>query len=104
MTEIVPAKLQALRSNEPIVIVDVREPWEYAHCHIEGSQLIPLDTLPARYAELSPTALTVMVCHHGMRSHYAADFLRGCGFERVLNLSGGIHRWACEVEPAMPQY
>lgn len=104
MTEISPRELRARLSQEPVAIIDVREPWEYSHCHIEGSTLIPLDCLPTQHASLSPSALTVMVCHHGMRSRAAAEYLRSLGFTQVLNLTGGIHRWAMEVDPSMPQY
>jgi len=104
MTEISPRELQTRRLQEPVVIVDVREPWEFEHCHIEDSVLVPLNTLSDRHSALSRTALTVMVCHHGMRSEAAANYLRQCGFERVLNLAGGVHRWSLEVDPAMPRY
>jgi rhodanese-related sulfurtransferase len=104
MTEISPRELHARREVDPLVIVDVREPWEYSHCHIDGSTLIPLETLPAQQARLARDAVTVLVCHHGMRSHYAAEYLRSCGFAQVLNLTGGIHRWATDVDPLMPQY
>lgn len=104
MTDISPLELETRRLQEPVVIVDVREPWEYQRCHIEGSVLVPLQTLPDEYPALARGALTVMVCHHGLRSAAAADYLRGCGFERVLNLTGGIDRWSLDVDPAMPRY
>lgn len=104
MTDISPLELQARRRQEPVVIVDVREPWEYAHCHIDGAVLIPLQTLPEASPSLSRSALTVMVCHHGMRSAAAADYLRDAGFEQVLNLSGGIDRWSRDVDPTVPRY
>jgi len=104
MSEITPRELHALRRREPIVVIDVREPWEYAICQIGGSLSIPLASLPERAGQLAPDALTVLVCHHGMRSLAAVDYLRGLGFTRVLNLTGGIQRWSEDVDPAMPQY
>jgi rhodanese-related sulfurtransferase len=104
MVEITPVELAARRACEPIAIIDVREPWEYALCAIEGSTLIPLETLPAAAPTLARDAITVMVCHHGMRSHYAAEYLRSLGFPEILNLTGGIHRWASDVETSMRQY
>lgn len=104
MAEISPRELHRRRSLEPVLIIDVREPWEYALCHLEGSRLIPLDSLPEHQHEITHPALTVVLCHHGMRSHYAAEYLRSCGFPQVLNLTGGIHRWAVDVDASMPQY
>ena len=104
MAEITPVELATRCAREPIAIIDVREPWEYALCAIEGSTLIPLNTLANHAPKLSREAITVMVCHHGMRSHYAAEYLRSLGFPQVLNLTGGIHQWASDVEPSMPQY
>ena len=104
MDDISPSDLRDLLANEPVVVIDVREPWEFALCQILGSELVPLESLPDHLAELDPELLTVMVCHHGVRSHYAAEYLRSNGFQRVLNLAGGIHRWAVELDPTMAQY
>lgn len=104
MVEISPQELHQRRPIEPFLIIDVREPWEYALCHIDGSQLIPLETLPNRQQEFARDTRTVVVCHHGMRSRYAAEYLQSCGFLQVLNLTGGIHRWAADIDVSMPQY
>ncbi|MGE0336228.1 MAG: rhodanese-like domain-containing protein [Gammaproteobacteria bacterium] len=104
MSEISPRELQDLRLHEPVVVIDVREPWEFEICRIDGALPVPLAELPDRAGELAADALTVVVCHHGMRSQAAAEYLRGLGFTRVLNLTGGIHRWSEDVNPAMPQY
>lgn len=104
MAEITPEELAKRRVREPIAIIDVREPWEFALCAIAGSILIPLDTLAEQAPALAREATTVMVCHHGMRSHYAAEYLKSLGFPEILNLTGGIHRWATDIEPSMPQY
>jgi rhodanese-related sulfurtransferase len=88
----------------PVALLDVREPWEFEVCRIEGSRLIPLSQLPARLNELDPARPTVVVCHHGVRSLRAAAFLEHCGFEDVVNLSGGIDAWARTVDPAMAVY
>ena len=104
MQEIAPLELQTRLQTTNPVILDVRETWEFEHCRLPGAVNIPLDTLPARLTELNPHEPLVAVCHHGMRSHYAAEFLRHNGFAEVLNLTGGIDRWAREVEPTMPRY
>ena len=86
------------------VVVDVREPWEFAHCRIDGAISLPLSQLPARLAELPATQDVILVCHHGSRSQHAALFLARNGFARVYNLRGGVEAWAVEVDPAMPRY
>lgn len=86
------------------LLLDVREPWEYALCQIADSQLLPLQELPQRCNELSGERAIVVICHHGMRSQQAAHFLEDAGFARLYNLSGGIAAWAAQVDPAMPRY
>lgn len=86
------------------VVVDVREPWEFERCRIDGSLLVPLAQLPARRAELPNDKELVLVCHHGGRSQQAAMWLAQNGFPNVHNLRGGVEAWALEVDPAMPRY
>ena len=86
------------------VLLDVREPWEYQTCHIAGAQLIPMQTVPVRFHELEPDASIVCICHHGGRSMQVANFLEHQGFEHVINLSGGVHAWAQQVDSSMPTY
>jgi rhodanese-related sulfurtransferase len=91
-------------SHGPVALLDVREPWEFEKCHIEGSRLIPLAQLPARLGELDPERPTVVICHHGVRSLRAASYLEHCGFGDVVNLTGGIDAWARTVDQAMAVY
>ncbi len=105
--QLTPTELAAWRADadrEPPVLIDVREPWEFAHCHIEGSQHVPLQTLPARLPDLPADRDLVLVCHHGNRSQHAAMWLAQNGFPRVHNLRGGVAAWADQVDPRMPRY
>jgi rhodanese-related sulfurtransferase len=88
----------------PPTLLDVREPWEFAICRIQGSELTPLGTLAAQAQAIDCTRPVVCVCHHGSRSFHAALALeqRGCG--DVYNLTGGIDAWARQIDPAMPIY
>ena len=86
------------------LLLDVREPWEYQTCHIEGATLIPMQTIPARLQELDEETEIVCICHHGMRSMQVAAFLERNGFTRITNLTGGVYAWAVQVDPAMPTY
>lgn len=100
-----PRALRAkLDAREPLVLLDVREPEEFALCRIEGSILVPLGDLASRAGELDPDAATVCICHHGIRSAHAAAALVRAGFTRVANLSGGVEAWATDVEPSMARY
>ncbi|HEV7813932.1 MAG TPA: rhodanese-like domain-containing protein [Janthinobacterium sp.] len=86
------------------LLLDVREPWEYATCHIEGAALMPMNTIPARINDLDEDAAIVCICHHGARSMQVAAFLERNGFGKITNLTGGIHAWALQVDSAMPKY
>lgn len=86
------------------VLLDVREPWEYAHCRIDGAQSMPMGTVPSRLAELPKDQDIVVICHHGGRSRQIALLLERAGFDRVHNLEGGVHAWALQIDPAMPRY
>lgn len=86
------------------LLLDVREPAEFDICRIEGSQLIPMGTVPSRLPELDPDADIVVICHHGARSAQVTMFLERQGFARVVNLAGGIAAWAAQVDPSMPRY
>lgn len=86
------------------VLLDVREPSEFQTCHIGGALLIPMNTIPARLQELDKNAEIVCICHHGGRSMNVAGFLEQNGFTHITNLTGGVHAWALQVDPAMPTY
>ncbi len=102
-----PTELAAWRADaarDAPVVVDVREPWEFARCRIEGSRSIPLHELPARVADLPADRDLVLVCHHGARSAQAARWLAHQGFARLHNLEGGVDAWAATVDRGMPRY
>jgi len=86
------------------VLLDVREPWEFQICRIEGSRHLPMGEIPARAGELDPEEEVVVICHHGARSLQVALFLEKQGFSDVTNLTGGVDAWAKNVDPAMPLY
>ena len=91
-------------SREPPQVLDVREEQEWAICRIEGSQLMPMNTVPSRLQDLDPERPLVCVCHHGGRSMQVAIFLERNGFPDIYNLSGGVDAWALEVDPKMARY
>ena len=95
---------ERLDRGDELVLLDVREHGELEICRLPGITHIPLGELSVRHIELDPDAETVCICHHGVRSAHAAVALAQLGFEALWNLSGGIDRWAREVEPGMPRY
>ena len=95
------ARLAKLPGN---VLLDVREPHEYAFCHVEGSVAIPMGKIPERLAELPHDRQILVLCHHGGRSMRVTQFLRANQFTLVSNIAGGIDAWAETVEPGMPRY
>src|SRR5205085_2124624 len=103
--EITPAELKAkMERGDDFMLIDVREPEEYAIARIPGSRLIPRGTLPERVHELSSADTIVVHCKSGVRSGMAVDFLKQAGFRKVKNLVGGILRWSDDVDPTVPKY
>jgi len=103
--EITPAEVKArLDQGEKLVLIDVREPWEYEVCRIEGARHVPLGALAASLQTLPDVDEVICYCHHGIRSLDAATWLRFQGIEKAKSLSGGIERWAVEVDPNVPRY
>ena len=104
MRELTPAAVAALRDEQAIVVLDVREPWEYALCHVDGSIHIPMNEIPQRITELPTAATIVVLCHHGMRSLQVAHYLSAQGYTDVANLHGGIDAWARSVDTGLATY
>lgn len=102
---ITPQELKGrLDKGEKFFLLDVREPWEFSMAKIEGSVLIPLGTLPDSLEQLSRDDEIVAICHLGMRSQSATEFLLQQGFMKVRNLIGGIDAWSVQVDASVPRY
>lgn len=86
------------------LLLDVRNPDEWDHGHLEGARLLPLPELPERLAELADWKAHPIVvhCRRGPRGERACRLLRDAGFEDVVNLRGGIEAWAATVDPEIP--
>jgi len=105
IAQLMPADLEArLRGDAPPRVLDVREQWEYDIAHLDGSQLVPLSELQTTAATLDKHGDYVMLCHHGMRSEMAAQWMRAQGFTRVANLAGGIDAWSQTVDTGIARY
>ena len=101
------AAAQAARSA-PLVLLDVREPWEVAVAAIDmpdaAMRFIPMREVPSRLGELDPAQPVVCFCHHGARSAQVVAFLERAGFASAYNLAGGIDAWSRDVDPGVPRY
>ena len=86
------------------LLLDVRELSEVQRCQIPQSVHMAMQTVPVRLHELESDSIVVCVCHHGARSMQVAHFLERQGFENVINLTGGIHAWATEIDTTMAIY
>lgn len=103
--EITPEKLVSLKEEKELVLLDVREPWEYDAAHIHGSLLLPMGDIPVRaFQELDPDTHIIVICHHGVRSLNVTVWLRNQGFDSVQSLAGGINAWSEKVDPSVPRY
>jgi adenylyltransferase/sulfurtransferase len=95
---------EKMDKGDAFVLVDVREPQEIAISQLPGSLKIPLGSLPANVNKLSTADAIVVHCRTGGRSAKAVEFLMAAGFRKVSNLTGGIDRWAVEIDPTVPRY
>ncbi|MFL5576821.1 MAG: molybdopterin-synthase adenylyltransferase MoeB [Gemmatimonadaceae bacterium] len=93
-----------LASGDDFDLIDVREPYEHQIARIPGGRLVPLRTLADTAPALDRSREIVLLCHHGVRSAAAAEYLHGLGFRNVANLVGGIDAWSDEVDPAVRKY
>lgn len=89
MKEITVSDLSALA--EPM-IVDVREPAEFAHGHVPAATNIPLGDVVDRLRELSPTSPVYVICASGGRSAQATEYLAASGVD-AINVIGGTSAW-----------
>ncbi len=95
---------QLLDAQPNLTILDVREPFELEICSFENSLHIPLGQIPTRIPDIPKNQPIVAVCHHGIRSANAIAFLEQNGFDKLSNLTGGIHAWAVEIDSNMATY
>lgn len=103
MTDIPTVSVDAVPHPLPegLAVLDVREPVEWQHGHIEGAVHVPLGELTGRLADL-PTGQTLVVCKVGGRSGQAVGYLAQQGYD-VVNLGGGMLDWAAAGRPMVSE-
>ena len=105
--EISPTQLNArLEAAEELLLIDVREPFEFELAHIEGARLIPLGQVEGVLGSLEDWRERPIVihCHHGPRSRQACQLLISKGFGKVENLATGIDGWSLQVDSSVARY
>ena len=83
------------------LLLDVRDPAEFAAGHMRDARNIPLKELSTRIGELDKFKArnVIVVCASGMQSSRATGALRGAGFASVVSLSGGLTAWQAQGLP-----
>lgn len=87
------------KRDQGALIVDVRQPNEWAEYHIPDSTLIPLDQLSSRLSEIPQDQEVVVVCRSGNRSAQARDILLAAGYTQVTSMNGGLLEWRDQGYP-----
>ena len=101
--EIEVLELKKMLKNKEVVLVDVREPYEVEICNIKGSLFIPMNEIPQNIEQLDKEKKYAVMCHSGVRSLYVSNYLNSLGYS-TLNVTGGIERWATDVDKNMKRH
>lgn len=98
-----PRELKERLKAGGVRLYDVRTPQEREIARIEPSVLLD-ERARAEILALGRDTPLVFYCHHGVRSHAAAEYFLREGFKSVTSLTGGIDAWTSEVDPTVPRY
>lgn len=93
---------QRLASSQPILLIDVRTPGEFAEGHVRESRSYPLGSLSSKVEEIKKTAQdhdVAVICRSGNRSLLGSVTLKRRGLQKVYNVSGGMIHWAGQGYP-----
>ncbi len=87
-------EIEALASADAVgaIVVDVREPSEYATGHVPGARLIPAREIRARLYELPRRSTVYLICANGARSLDLVPFMRAVGYD-AYSVAGGMWAW-----------
>ena len=93
-----------ITKNSNIVLIDVRESWEYSVVSIKDSIHIPISEIQNRMHDFKEEQTIVFICHHGIRSRMVGNYFQQNDYENIINLRGGIDSWAKTVDNKMAVY
>jgi rhodanese-related sulfurtransferase len=83
-------ELLAQEDGKEIVVIDVREQMEWDYYHLPDTELIPMNSIPRRLHEIPQDQDVYIICAHGVRSEMVCSYLRENGYDRVINVDGGM--------------
>ena len=95
---------EALKSDSPPRLIDVRGPEEQAIATLDGALLATQELVQTIMNEWPRDTRIVTYCHHGLSSLEAASYLIAHGFSNTRSLRGGIDAWTAEVDPSVSRY
>jgi rhodanese-related sulfurtransferase len=87
----------ALDAAPGTIVVDVREPSEFATGTMPAARSIPAGELRSRLYELPRGARVFLLCANGARSLELVPFMRAVGYD-AYSVSGGVWAWRCGVD------
>jgi rhodanese-related sulfurtransferase len=85
-------------------LIDVRDPDEFALCHLPGAESHPAPQFAEWSRDLDPEQEILIYCHHGIKSLHAVMQLTARGFRRVMHLRGGLDAYSLRADPGIPRY
>ena len=88
--QVAAANWMAWRNEHNAVVLDVREPMEWALGVLPGVQKMAMSTIAADWQQLDPETSILVVCRTGSRSASVSQALAGAGFSKVGNMVGGM--------------
>ncbi|OQY41502.1 MAG: hypothetical protein B6242_17280 [Anaerolineaceae bacterium 4572_78] len=87
------ATVDEIRGRDDVILIDVREQWEYDNGHIPGVMLMPTDTIPNRLSDIPKDKTVIIYCRSGRRSANVIKFLRQNSFDNIHNMLNGFAAW-----------
>ena len=99
MSAMTTPNIRVAEVSDGALLLDVREPDEWAAGHIDGAVHIPMSGLVQRVDEVPKDRDVVVVCKVGARSAQVAAFLLQRGWSTVRNLDGGVVAWVQAGRP-----
>jgi rhodanese-related sulfurtransferase len=90
-------ELDELLSGCRVLVLDVREEWEFRRGRVPGAVSVPLRQLAAEIGALRRDKPYAVICEHGHRSLVATEFMMRNGFAGVASVRGGTSAWALSL-------
>ena len=93
-----------MKENPNISLLDVRSPQERETACLENSVLLDQELVEEMLDKWDKDTAMMFICHTGQRSRQAAQYFAAQGFQKVYNISDGIHGWSSSVDSSIPTY